>query len=61
VIITNAALRGRAGTWDIHIDNAAFGSIVAWSTARQVAQVAVDADKHFVEMPRVAGAHASVT
>jgi cytosine deaminase len=29
VIITNAALRGREGTWDVHIENAAFGSIVA--------------------------------
>ena len=29
MIITNAALRGREGTWDIHIENANFGSIVA--------------------------------
>ena len=29
VIITNAALRGREGTWDIHMENANFGSIVA--------------------------------
>jgi cytosine deaminase len=29
VIITNAALRGREGTWDIHMENATFGSIVA--------------------------------
>ena len=29
MIITNAALRGREGTWDVHIENANFGSIVA--------------------------------
>jgi cytosine/adenosine deaminase-related metal-dependent hydrolase len=29
VIITNAALRGREGTWDVHIENGNFGSIVA--------------------------------
>ena len=29
MIITNAALRGREGTWDLHIENANFGSIVA--------------------------------
>ena len=28
MIITNAALRGREGTWDVHIENAKFGSIV---------------------------------
>ena len=28
MIITNAALRGREGTWDVHIENANFGSIV---------------------------------
>ena len=29
MIITNAALRGREGTWDVHIEDANFGSIVA--------------------------------
>ena len=29
MIITNAALRGREGTWDVHMENANFGSIVA--------------------------------
>ena len=28
MIITNAALRGREGTWDVHMENATFGSIV---------------------------------
>ena len=29
MIITNAVRRGRTGTWDVHIENAKFGSIVA--------------------------------
>ena len=29
MIITNATLRGREGTWDVHIESANFGSIVA--------------------------------
>ena len=29
MIITNAVLRGREGTWDVHIENANFGAIVA--------------------------------
>lgn len=28
MIITNAVLRGREGTWDVHIENGRFGSIV---------------------------------
>ena len=45
MIITNAALRGRAGTWDVHIENANFGAIVASPADSDDREGSSDADR----------------
>jgi hypothetical protein len=45
VIVTSAALGGREGTWDVHIENASFGSIVAGAADSDTRGGGSDADR----------------
>jgi cytosine/adenosine deaminase-related metal-dependent hydrolase len=46
MIITNAALRGRDGAWNVEIDNGAFGSVTRSRNASQQHAPAADGESY---------------